>query len=243
MMPDVREETTIFPARYLHGLDTQGFRVLENEQQEYRHTPFNIPRITDTTSSFIIDTPKALSMFRGLQPTIYMSQPIGDLRTLTLYDVFRGYLIQAAPFITVHSTTATPSSVSTNWLLLATALNEESYLSIRKLAQKKAGWRGAGSHPLNAASLTNFLRFWKTVSKYAVDPEFSLVPNGNLQAEWYKDEAHFLELEFRSDNYVLFGLFDHPAVIEGIEHADNIIPMLAQRDNKSLMWKFDEKKP
>jgi hypothetical protein len=137
-------------------------------------------------------------------------------------------------------TGATPETIVKNWQLLATSgLSEQSFLFILRLARKKSGWRGSGSKPLEASSLSNFLKFWDKVSEYATEPEFALAPNGNIQAEWYKDERHFLELKFTPHNMIFFGFFDGDKVYEGRTEPDDIIKILSSKEFKPLKWSYE----
>jgi hypothetical protein len=136
-------------------------------------------------------------------------------------------------------TESIPESIIQNWQLLATSgLSEESYLSLLRLARKSPGWRGDGSRSLDYKSLENFLQFWKSVREKSVEPEFGLVPNGNLRVEWYKDNRHFVELEFRADDDCIFGIFDGKSVFEGRASVKNIIEVLATRDFGPLKWSY-----
>jgi hypothetical protein len=132
-------------------------------------------------------------------------------------------------------TSAVPETIIRNWQLLAQAgLTTKTYSYIFKLASKNVGWRGHGSCPMNAQSLAAFLQLWNQIVEFAQEPEFVLMPNGNLQIEWYKDNYHFVELEFQPDNKIIFGIFDGETVIEGVAAVEEIVPLLQQRNFKPV---------
>lgn len=141
---------------------------------------------------------------------------------------------------TLGNTGVAPESIINNWQLLATSnFSEQSYLFILKLARKKEGWRGPGSRPLNASSLSNLLKFWNKISAHATEPEFALAPDGNIQAEWYKDERHFIEIKFTPLNMISFGLFYGDKVLEGIAAPNDIIAILSSHAFKPLQWSYE----
>lgn len=137
-------------------------------------------------------------------------------------------------------TGVTPEAILSNWQHLAnSSFSSQSYLFILKLARKSDGWRGPGSKQLGTNSLSSFLKFWNTVKENAVEPEFALVPNGNIQAEWYKDEHHFIEIEFKPNNQVLFSFFDGDSIIEGIGKVDEVIAILSSKRFQPIQWSYD----
>ncbi len=162
---------------------------------------------------------------------------------LVVFSSGTGQVLEEPGFVIEHFTesaeeTATiPKPIIENWQLLATSgLTEQSYLSLLKLAKKTPGWRGAGSRSLDYRSLGSFLRFWKTVREKSAEPEFVLVPNGNLQAEWYRNDNHFVEIEFGLNDKCLFGVFDGEAVLEGRTSVKNIVELLATQNYGPLKW-------
>lgn len=139
-----------------------------------------------------------------------------------------------------------PEAITSNWEQLANSgFSNQTYAFLVKLAGKKTGWRGAGSRALDAVSLTKFLNFWDKVSENAIEPEFALLPNGNIQAEWYKDERHFIELEFTSNDMIFLGIFDGDSVIEGVEDSDKlaasekIVTLLSLKEFGPLKWSYE----
>ncbi len=142
---------------------------------------------------------------------------------------------------TSKPTEAVPEAIVQNWQFLANAdLSEKGYLFLLRLAKKEPGWRGQSSRPLDYRSLANFLRFWRSVREHAVEPEFVLVPSGNLQAEWYKDDDQFVELEFQQDNRCLFGLFDGESVLEGAADVQELLAFLSVLNFEPLKWSYGE---
>lgn len=140
-----------------------------------------------------------------------------------------------------EATEAVPEAIVQNWQLLAiSGLSEQAYVSLLNLARKERGWRGEGSCPLDYRSLANFLHFWLRVSGEAVEPEFVLLPNGNLQAEWYRDDNHLAELEFQEENKCLFGLFDGESVLEGIDGVGALLALFEARNFRPLNWSYGD---
>lgn len=137
-------------------------------------------------------------------------------------------------------TSLTPEAILGNWELLArSGLSEVSYHRVYSLAELKEGWRGSGSQPLSAESLKGFLEFWDLVKDGATEPEYTLLPNGALQVEWYKSDDSFLEIEFGSEA-VFFGLFDGDHVIEGKDSLINLAGTFRDRESHPLQWEvFD----
>jgi len=146
-------------------------------------------------------------------------------------------IIPAGGTLAAYTTETIPDAIRQNWQIMANAeLSEQSYLFISHLARKPWGWRGPGSRSLRTGSLANFLSFWSGVKEEAVEPDFVLTPNGNLQAEWYKDNSHFVELEFRPDHQIFFGLFDGKLVLEGQAKAAEVNALLGIKDYRPLKW-------
>jgi hypothetical protein len=133
---------------------------------------------------------------------------------------------------------ATPSAISINWTRLSRAgLTSGASARLYKLAMRTDGWRGSGSRALNSVSLAGFLAFWSSVSGQATEPHFTLLPNGHLGAEWYKNSRHHLDIEFADDQIAYFGLFSGKTEIEGIENPQVIAKSLLGHPAKPLRWK------
>jgi len=181
-------------------------------------------------------------MSQGIDQTSISVMPISTIPTTNMvihsvYSQSETLLSAVIPFRVPRSSSVIPDAIRANWQALANSgLSERSYLYLLKLAKKEAGWREPGTRPLEGRSLGQFLKFWVNVRSDASEPEFSLLPNGNLQVEWYRDDRHFTELEFRSDGSVLFGFFDGSSEIEGLANPDELKPLIASRDYRYLKW-------
>ena len=125
---------------------------------------------------------------------------------------------------------AVPDAVEINWVLLAKLKpSRKIYGRILHLAQE-AGPSGRAA--LRPGSLRTFLTFWDEVRSLAPEPELTLARNGNLVAEWHKRWNCHLDVEFKEDGMVLYGLFTGRIVSEGRDKAD----VLAQRLIESGRW-------
>ena len=133
---------------------------------------------------------------------------------------------------------ATPTAISINRTRLSRAgLTADAYSRLFKIATRSEGWRGPGSRALHSASLVGFLNFWSLICGQAVEPEFTLLPNGHLGAEWYKNSHRHLDMEFADDQMVYFGLFSGATEIEGKENAGVIGQLLLAHPARPLRWK------
>jgi hypothetical protein len=142
---------------------------------------------------------------------------------------FKGHQLQERVTDTV------PDVISESWNHFVTnRLSEKAYLKILKLANKNDGWRGTGSLSLNTKSLQAFLRFWNQLIEISEEPDFVLMPNGNLQTEWYKNDNHFIELEFQPNNKIIFGIFDGDTEHEGVASVKEVGNILKERDFKKF---------
>jgi hypothetical protein len=131
-----------------------------------------------------------------------------------------------------------PIAIRDNWSLLArSGLREPFFDRLARMAGHRADWRGAGSKALTSASLAQFLAFWMKVKQAASEPEVALMPNGNLQVEWYRNARHHLDVEFTEDGRAFFGLLDGDAVHEGVEALDRLADWLLARPSKPLKWR------
>jgi hypothetical protein len=70
------------------------------------------------------------------------------------------------------------------------------------------------------------------VSVLAPEPEVTIARNGNLVAEWHRRWNRHLDVEFKEDGMVLYGLFIGTIVNEGRDTADS----LARRLIESGRW-------
>jgi hypothetical protein len=133
---------------------------------------------------------------------------------------------------------ATPLSIVLNWFRLGRAgLSDAAYSRLFAIAARPDGWRGRGSRALSATSLSVFLKFWGAVSHDATEPQFALLPNGNLSAEWFKNSRRHLDLEFADDWMIYCGLFNGDGIWEGKETVENIANVLRATVSKPLRWR------
>jgi hypothetical protein len=132
---------------------------------------------------------------------------------------------------------ATPLSIALNWIRLTRAeLSDAAYSKLFSIATRSEGWRGLGSRALSSASLSVFLKFWSVVSQEAAEPQFALMPNGHLCAEWFKNDRRHLDLEFADDWMIYFGLFNGNGIWEGKETIENLAITLKATPSKPLLW-------
>ncbi len=125
---------------------------------------------------------------------------------------------------------AVPDAVENNWVLLAKSkLSRKTYGRILRLAQEA---ESPGRAALRPGSLRTFLSFWDTVSVLASEPEVTLARNGNLVAEWHRRWNCHLDVEFKEDGMILYGLFTGRIVNEGRDAAGS----LARRLIESGRW-------
>lgn len=123
---------------------------------------------------------------------------------------------------------AVPDAVENNWVLLARSkLSGKTYGRMLRLAQEAAS---PGRTALRPGSLRTFLLFWDTVSVLAPEPEVTLARNGNLVAEWHKRWNRHLDVEFKEDGMVLYGLFTGRIVSEGRDSADALARRLIENE-------------
>lgn len=171
--------------------------------------------------------------FIARSPRNWEAQAIARFPAPLLPDVSLARELENVP-----QTAAVPGAILANWEALAASnISEDVYQYLVKLARKQDGWRGPGSRALRAGSLRYFLHFWQGVKDTAVEPELVLLPNGGLQAEWFKGNKQFVEIEFRVDGLVLFGIFDGVTVLEGQANLIEIRDaLLHRRQGACLKW-------
>jgi len=191
---------------------------------------------------------------RRFSPFLQPSSVVGDLLSqeseqiaetnMVIHSVFLLNEVQprAAVYPLPTNSNVIPDAIGESWQALANSgLSETSYLFLLKLARKDQGWRGFGSLPLSGHSLSQFLNFWQIFRAHALEPEFALMPNGNLQAEWYMDDTHFTELEFKANGSLLFGVFDGASEFEGAASLDELKPLLMARNYRYLSWRIKDR--
>lgn len=125
---------------------------------------------------------------------------------------------------------AVPKALEDNWVLLARSnFSRKTYSGILRLAQEA---ESPGRAVLGPGSLRTFLLFWDMVRSLAPEPEVTLARNGNLVAEWHTSWNRHLDVEFKEDGMVLYGLFAGRIVNEGRDKAS----ALAQRLIENGRW-------
>ena len=134
-----------------------------------------------------------------------------------------------------------PDTIVANWrAIYNSSFSDSTYRRLLHLAGMGENWNGADSRPMAPASLKRFLDFWRQVSDQASEPELVLTKSGTLQAEWYKDSTHLLEIDFALDwnETCYFGLFDgRRAIIEGSGKLDDVVQICkAHRKGLALGW-------
>lgn len=140
-------------------------------------------------------------------------------------------------------TTVLPNAISSNWNDLARGgLSERIYQRLLELAGLPAGWNGPGSLGMNASSLWSFIAFWKQVRQISTDPELVLTPSGYVQAEWSKDNRHYLEIDFRGaieNSY--FALVDgRKTLIEGAAPLQEVLAIInSHKHGTALKWHYE----
>jgi hypothetical protein len=138
-----------------------------------------------------------------------------------------------------RSTETTPPAISVNRMRLNRAgFSRQSNATLFNIACRADGWRGSGSRSLKSGSLSNFLEFWNAISlpTKALEPRFTLTPDGSLVAEWLKNRRHHLDLEFREDGMVYFGLFNGRSTVEGIDSIKGLIGHLRSVAPSPFRW-------
>ena len=146
-----------------------------------------------------------------------------------------------------HKPLSVPSAITSNWNDLAGGgLSEKIYQRLLELAGLTAGWNGSGSLGMNASSLWSFIAFWKQIRQFSAEPELVLTPSGHVQAEWSKNNKHYLEIDFRSSNgeNSYFALIDgRKAVIEGAASIKEILSIITSYQNGvALTWQYEQEK-
>ena len=141
-----------------------------------------------------------------------------------------------SPGLSSH-TSSLPPAILQNWTRLALSdLSVSSYLRISRLSKKDDGWKGAGSRRLTGSSLRYFIEFWKVVNENAVEPEFTLAPNGRLHVEWHKSWRKHLDIQFDEKGLAHYGLFEGENVHEGTDSIVELSDMLLRRHSQPLKW-------
>ena len=138
---------------------------------------------------------------------------------------------------TVTDITTSPFPISSNIQLLEECnFSDETRRRIEYLAYLPEGWHGGEGHSLNPMSLRNYLNFWLDIKKDAIEPDLFLCPNGNIQAEWFKNSKRNLSIEFKRNEALLI-LIDGKNIRQiNEENFENLAQELLQRPGFPLKW-------
>ena len=90
---------------------------------------------------------------------------------------------------------------------------------------------------INFDSFLNFMNFWRKISHAAIIPEFSIAPNGNLVAAWYKNSKRNLEIEFCIDNHCYYGISNGKDEDVNKITISDLATMLLSIKEQPLFWK------
>jgi hypothetical protein len=81
--------------------------------------------------------------------------------------------------------------IADHWGELArSGLSQRTFAKLLAAAARRSG------PPLQSASLTSFLAFWRSVRTDAKEPLLGLAPDGSIHAEWYKSPKQHLDIKF-----------------------------------------------
>lgn len=91
---------------------------------------------------------------------------------------------------------------------------------------------------LSTKSLQNFLTFWNLAKKLdpkIVEPDVFLCPNGNLQAEWYKNSKRQLAIEFGNE-FSLCVCMNGEKVFSSKDGINGLASTLSVHTDHPLRW-------
>lgn len=133
-----------------------------------------------------------------------------------------------------------PESIRSCWNLLRKShFGSSTFQQIVSAASNRTSRSDDGLGPLHANSLAAFLKFWAGIPYQAAEPEISINPKGNFQAEWAKNNENFLVLEFQPNGDIFFSLWQDDYPIEGIKSARRsreLESMFGVIDDNPLCW-------
>ena len=190
----------------------------------------------DETSSIAADRPSdvsvsgAMGAFDTETPAVAPQATIAFQRAMAELELTSSAETSQSPISYVgggrEPLRAVPDAVENNWALLAKSrLSGKTYGRILRLAEEA---ESPGRAALRPGSLRTFLSFWDKVSVLAPEPEVTLARNGNLVAEWHRRWNRHLDVEFKEDGMVLYGLFTGKIVSEGRDTADALARRLIE---------------
>lgn len=133
------------------------------------------------------------------------------------------------------TTDTSPPAISYNFQLLEHAgFSQKTKKRIEYLAYLKEGWLGNGGLSLDNLSLSNFLKLWLRIKAKATEPDLVLCPNGNIQAEWFKNSKRNLLIEFQREK-AIYILNDGKSHIPAIDDFENLV-ILTNRPSQPFRW-------
>jgi hypothetical protein len=134
------------------------------------------------------------------------------------------------------TTNLLPESIFGSWgRINRGSMSVRMYGDLVRLASVRDGWHGPGSRALCVRSLRNFLDFWALVRSDAKEPEIALAPDGTIHAEWFASNRKRLDARF-SERDVVFGLFAHDNIVEGVDSVQTVAQILKLHRSKPLSW-------
>lgn len=133
-----------------------------------------------------------------------------------------------------------PDSLLRCWnLLRESELSGDTFRQIVSIASSRLLRGDQGLRPLSTKTLKAFLNFWELARDQATEPEITISPKGNLQAEWRRDEGNFVVLEFQPSGDIFFSLWQDNYVIEGSKAAKKmreLVHVFGALEDNPLGW-------
>jgi hypothetical protein len=140
-------------------------------------------------------------------------------------------------FLGFAPSSAVPHAIRMNWGLLSDPKLSKQFRSrLLTLAGATDGWRGEGSRAMSPSALTTLLTFLRSSLGHAVEPEIALTQEGGVLAQWFKSPKEYLDLTFRPDNSVYFGLFDRGTVYEGVDNSSRVLQFVRTISPAAMRW-------
>ena len=192
----------------------------------------NILRIPTTTQSEATSGTDLAETIRDNEPP-RPQHTIAERPSTALFDAaVPTFLPEEGPSAGVSS------ALIANWTGLSQShLSPRLFRRLVGFAQRSDGWRGLGSKPLSPEATKSFLEFWSKVRREAVEPYIALAAPGALQAQWFRSPREHLDLLFRSNQQVFFGLFRRNSIHEGVDTLENVALFLTHHPSRPLTWK------
>jgi hypothetical protein len=138
--------------------------------------------------------------------------------------------------------TVVPQAIMQCWFLLKESrLGEGMFSRLIILASGREAQSRSGLDSLRSQSLASFLHFWSALRQLAgpAEPDLSISPKGNIQAQWVKSGESFLVMEFQKNGDIFFSLWQEDYPLEGIQPGTRMSELIhvfnAMQDNP-LGW-------